>query len=73
MLTSTVGVAIYGKLDDDFGRKIILILGIVLFLLGSALSGAAQTMTQWKGHRKPFPPAERSPLLRCSSCPMIDT
>jgi len=46
MLTSTVVVPIYGKLSDLFGRKIILIVGIALFLLGSALSGAAQTMTQ---------------------------
>src|SRR2546425_4969832 len=44
MLTSTVMVPIYGKLSDLFGRKVIFITGVVLFLVGSALSGAAQSM-----------------------------
>ena len=39
MLTSTVSVPIYGKLSDQYGRKGILILGVVLFLAGSALCG----------------------------------
>jgi EmrB/QacA subfamily drug resistance transporter len=39
MLTSTVSVPIYGKLSDQYGRKGILILGVVLFLVGSALCG----------------------------------
>lgn len=39
MLTSTVAVPIYGKLSDLYGRKPILILGVVLFLAGSALCG----------------------------------
>ena len=39
MLTSTVSVPIYGKLSDQYGRKAILILGVVLFLFGSALCG----------------------------------
>ncbi len=46
LLTSTVMVPIYGKLSDLFGRKSIFLVGVVLFLIGSALSGAAQTMTQ---------------------------
>ncbi|HEX9134148.1 MAG TPA: MFS transporter, partial [Ktedonobacteraceae bacterium] len=37
---------IYGKLSDLFGRKPIMLFGIVVFLAGSALSGAAQTMNQ---------------------------
>src|SRR6202790_5165548 len=41
MLTSTVMVPIYGKLSDLFGRKIIFIIGVVIFLIGSALSGIA--------------------------------
>src|SRR5215467_9708520 len=45
LLTSTVMVPIYGKLSDLFGRKGILIAAVVIFLAGSALSGAAQTMT----------------------------
>ena len=39
MLTSTVSVPIYGKLGDQYGRKGILIVGVVLFLTGSALCG----------------------------------
>jgi EmrB/QacA subfamily drug resistance transporter len=39
MLTSTVSVPIYGKLSDQYGRKGILILGVLLFLVGSALCG----------------------------------
>jgi EmrB/QacA subfamily drug resistance transporter len=44
MLTSTITVPIYGKLSDQYGRKPILLLGLVLFLLGSALCGAAQSV-----------------------------
>jgi len=46
LLTSTVTVPIYGKLSDLFGRKPIFLFGVVVFLLGSALSGASQTMNQ---------------------------
>src|SRR5215471_10268890 len=46
LLTSTVMVPIYGKLSDMFGRKPIFIFGLVIFLIGSALSGASQSMNQ---------------------------
>ena len=46
LLTSTVMVPIYGKLSDLFGRKPIFLIGVILFLVGSAASGAAQTMLQ---------------------------
>jgi EmrB/QacA subfamily drug resistance transporter len=46
MLASTVMVPIYGKLSDLFGRKRIFLIGVVLFLTGSALCGAAQSMDQ---------------------------
>jgi EmrB/QacA subfamily drug resistance transporter len=46
MLTSTVTVPLYGKLGDVYGRKKLFIVSIVVFLVGSALCGAAQTMTQ---------------------------
>ena len=46
LLTSTVTVPIYGKLSDLYGRKPILMGGIVLFLLGSVLSGLSQEMWQ---------------------------
>ncbi|HWJ33468.1 MAG TPA: MDR family MFS transporter, partial [Gaiellaceae bacterium] len=46
MLTSTVTVPLYGKLGDVYGRKNLFLLSIVVFLIGSALCGAAQSMTQ---------------------------
>ena len=46
MLTSTVMVPIYGKLSDIYGRKPFFLTGMAIFLLGSALSGTSQTMTQ---------------------------
>lgn len=39
MLTSTITVPIFGKLSDMYGRKWFFIGGIVVFLIGSALSG----------------------------------
>ncbi|MBB5233574.1 MDR family MFS transporter [Deinococcus budaensis] len=41
LLASTVMVPIYGKLSDLYGRKPVLVFGIVVFLIGSALSGLA--------------------------------
>ncbi|MGA3248777.1 MAG: DHA2 family efflux MFS transporter permease subunit, partial [Paraburkholderia sp.] len=46
LLTSTIVVPLYGKFGDLFGRKIVLQAAIVLFLVGSALCGIAQNMTQ---------------------------
>lgn len=46
LLTSTVTVPIYGKLSDLYGRRPLLLFGIVIFLVGSALSGLSQTMWQ---------------------------
>ncbi|MGH2449185.1 MAG: MDR family MFS transporter [Chloroflexota bacterium] len=46
LLTSTITVPIYGKLSDMYGRKVLLLVGIVLFLAGSALSGLSQSMTE---------------------------
>ena len=39
LLTSTITVPIFGKLSDMYGRKWFYIAGIVVFLIGSALSG----------------------------------
>jgi EmrB/QacA subfamily drug resistance transporter len=46
LLTSTVSVPIWGKLSDLYGRRPLLLLGIGIFLVGSALSGLSQTMWQ---------------------------
>ncbi|MEH6939748.1 MDR family MFS transporter [Bacillus sp. JJ664] len=46
MLAMTVTTPIYGKLSDLFGRKNLLIFGILMFVLGSILCGFAQNMGQ---------------------------
>ncbi|OFW78684.1 MAG: MFS transporter [Alicyclobacillus sp. RIFOXYA1_FULL_53_8] len=46
LLTTAVTTPIWGKLADLFGRKIIFTIGTALFLLGSMLSGMAQSMDQ---------------------------
>ena len=46
LVTSTAALPIVGKLTDMYGRRRIYIGGIVIFLLGSALSGLSQNMTQ---------------------------
>ena len=44
LLSSTVTVPIYGKLSDVYGRRPLLLIGVSLFLVGSALSGLSQSM-----------------------------
>ena len=44
LLATTVVTPLYGKLGDLYGRKPMLQLGIVLFLLGSALCGVSRNM-----------------------------
>ncbi|MEO6207944.1 MAG: MDR family MFS transporter [Candidatus Limnocylindrales bacterium] len=44
LLTSTITVPFYGKLSDLYGRKPMLMIGVVIFLIGSALSGLSQNM-----------------------------
>ena len=46
LLASTVVGPLYGKLGDLYGRKNVLQIAIVLFLIGSALCGLAQNMTE---------------------------
>ncbi|HEX6554657.1 MAG TPA: MFS transporter, partial [Ktedonobacteraceae bacterium] len=46
VLASMTMVPIIGKLSDQFGRKWFLLGGTALFLVGSLLSGASQTMDQ---------------------------
>ncbi|MGW0031317.1 MFS transporter [Streptomyces sp. NPDC003314] len=44
LLAVTVTLPVYGKLSDTFGRKPVLVAGVVLFLLGSLLCAAAWNM-----------------------------
>jgi EmrB/QacA subfamily drug resistance transporter len=46
LLSSTVAGPVYGKLGDQYGRKIVLQVAIVIFLVGSALCGISQNMTE---------------------------
>src|SRR5579863_3974621 len=46
LLSSTIVVPLYGKFGDLFGRKIVLQTAIIVFLVGSALCGVAQNLTQ---------------------------
>ncbi|MSW85872.1 MAG: DHA2 family efflux MFS transporter permease subunit [Actinobacteria bacterium] len=44
LLASTASTPIWGKISDLYGRKIMLQAAIVIFLLGSLLAGASQSM-----------------------------
>ncbi|HEX6518707.1 MAG TPA: MDR family MFS transporter [Streptosporangiaceae bacterium] len=46
ILASTITTPLYGKLGDMYGRKKLFLGAIVIFLVGSALSGLAHSMTQ---------------------------
>ncbi|MET0401665.1 MAG: MDR family MFS transporter [Cystobacter sp.] len=46
LVASTVLVPVYGKLSDGFGRRRILVIGILIFLGGSALCGVSRTTLQ---------------------------
>ena len=46
VLASTITTPLYGKLGDLYGRKRLLMIAIVIFLIGSALSGLSHTMDQ---------------------------
>jgi EmrB/QacA subfamily drug resistance transporter len=46
LITSTVSTPLYGKLSDIYGRKPFFLFSIVVFVVGSALCGLAQSMYQ---------------------------
>ena len=46
LLASTAMIPIYGKLSDLYGRKVVVLVGVLLFLAGSVLSGQSQSMTE---------------------------
>ena len=51
LLGSTITTPIAGKLGDLYGRKIVLQVALVVFLVGSALCGLANGMTELIGFR----------------------
>ena len=51
LLASTAATPLWGKLGDQYGRKRLFQIAIVIFLVGSALCGAAQNMPQLIGFR----------------------
>ncbi|MBA9088018.1 EmrB/QacA subfamily drug resistance transporter [Fontibacillus solani] len=46
LLTMAVATPIFGKISDLYGRKLVFVVGSILFLAGSVLSGLAQSMEQ---------------------------
>jgi EmrB/QacA subfamily drug resistance transporter len=46
LLTSTASTPLYGKLSDQYGRKLVFQIAVVIFLIGSVLSGLSQSMIQ---------------------------
>ncbi|WP_308368837.1 MFS transporter [Streptomyces sp. ISL-36] len=46
LLTATIGLPIYGKLGDLFGRKGVFLFAIVVFVIGSGLAGWSRTMDE---------------------------
>ncbi|MGN7356463.1 MDR family MFS transporter [Paenibacillus sp. SAF-054] len=51
MVAEMAGMPIFGKLSDMYGRKRFFIFGIILFMIGSALCGTAQSITQLAVYR----------------------
>ncbi|WP_207455737.1 MDR family MFS transporter [Herbiconiux sp. SYSU D00978] len=51
LIVSTIATPIYGKLSDIFGRRPLFILAITIFLVGSVLSGFANTMYELAAYR----------------------
>lgn len=52
LVPATVTLPVYARLSDRYGRRALLLVGMVLFLTGSALAATAQTMEQliaWRG------------------------
>jgi EmrB/QacA subfamily drug resistance transporter len=46
LLASTIGLPVYGKLGDLFGRKPVFIFAIIVFVIGSALAGWSRSMDE---------------------------
>jgi len=51
LITSTIATPIYGKLGDIFGRRYLFITAISIFIVGSVISGFANTMYELAAYR----------------------
>ena len=51
LLASAVSMPIWGKLSDAYGRKRFFMVGMVLFVVGSAICGQSRTMLELIGFR----------------------
>ncbi|CAB4892143.1 unannotated protein [freshwater metagenome] len=51
MILSTISTPLYGKLSDIFGRRLLFIIAISIFLVGSLLAGTAHTMYELAAYR----------------------
>ncbi|NEW08543.1 MFS transporter [Paenibacillus sp. SYP-B3998] len=46
LIANVTAMPIFGKLSDMYGRKLFFIIGIIVFMIGSALCGTATSMTE---------------------------
>lgn len=46
LLTTTITVPIAGKMSDLFGRRVLLLIGVAVFTIGSLFSGTSETINQ---------------------------
>lgn len=46
LLTTTITVPIAGKMSDLFGRRVLLLIGVAIFTIGSFFSGTSENITQ---------------------------
>ncbi|UJF32152.1 MDR family MFS transporter [Paenibacillus hexagrammi] len=46
LIANVTAMPIFGKLSDMYGRKLFFIIGIIVFMIGSALCGTSGSMTQ---------------------------
>ncbi len=67
LVTATVSLPIYARLSDRHGRRALLLIGIVLFLAGSALAATAQNMEQLIALARAAGPRRRRAWRACRS------
>ncbi|RTE09596.1 MDR family MFS transporter [Paenibacillus whitsoniae] len=46
LIANVAAMPIFGKLSDMYGRKLFYLIGIIIFMIGSALCGTSTSMTQ---------------------------